>query len=71
MVDCPSHHLLHGRIRAMTSIDKDIFRIAVEAGLKSSEITEKDIVMIDHLLMQNRTMTYAQIAKRFKAWREQ
>lgn len=52
-----------------TQIDNDIFRVAVLAGLKSSDITNEDVVMIDHLLMRNRTMTFTQIAELFKTWK--
>lgn len=52
-----------------TQIDSDIFRVAVLAGLKSSDITNEDVVMIDHLLMRYRTMTFAQIAELFKSWK--
>jgi len=53
-----------------TYVDNDIFRVAVLAGMKASEVTSRDIVMIDHLLMRNPHMAFAKVAELFKAWKD-
>jgi len=52
-----------------TYIDDEIFRVAVLAGMKASDVTSRDVAMIDHLLMRHPHMAFAKVAELFKAWK--